>query len=139
MGIYPVNTPSILPPDPAPELRYPVYLSSEGTFEVTLELGPVMDFVPGRGMRIAVSFDDQAPQVLDVFAHRETDGFLGRNWASQVARDNVRFLRSTHHLKEAGPHTLTIAMVDPGIVVQKIVISSRIVPDSYFGPPESVR
>jgi len=136
LAIYPVTAASILPPAPAPQLEYPVYLPRSGTWEVTLVLGPVMDFVPDRGMRIAVSFDDESPQVLDLFANREAETFLGRDWMSQVTRDNVRSLRSSHKLQSAGPHTLKIAMVDPGIVVQKIILNDRKLPESYFGPPE---
>ena len=133
LAIYPVTAASILPPAPAPQLEYPVYLPRNATYEVTLVLGPVMDFVPDRGMRIAVSFDDGKPQVLDLFGNRGAETFLGR---SQYPRDNVRYLRSSHQVTAAGPHTLKIAMVDPGIVVEKIIITDRPLPESYFGPPE---
>jgi hypothetical protein len=133
LAIYPVTAASILPPAPAPQLAYPVYLPRNATYEVTLVLGPVVDFVPDRGMRIAVSFDDGKPQVLDIFGLRGAETFLGR---SQYPRDNVRYLRSAHQVTAAGPHTLKIAMVDPGIVVEKIIINDRPLPESYFGPPE---
>jgi hypothetical protein len=32
---------------------------------------------------------------------------------------------------------LKISMVDPGIVLQKLIISNARLPESYFGPPES--
>ncbi|MBK9989253.1 MAG: glycosyl hydrolase 115 family protein [Verrucomicrobia bacterium] len=132
VAIYPVTAPSILPPAQAPTLEYPVYLPRRGRYTVTLILGPVMDFVSDRGMRIAVSFDEQAPQVQDLFADRAGESFLGRG---QYARDNARYVRSSHQL-EAGPHVLKIAMVDPGIVVQKVIISDGRLPESYFGLPE---
>lgn len=96
-----------------------------------------MDFVPDRGMRIAVGFDDQPAEVLDVFANRAAQTFLGEGWSAHATRDNARYLRSSHKLKNAGPHTLKISMVDPGIVLEKIVISDTKLPESYFGPPES--
>jgi hypothetical protein len=136
LEVYPVTAASVLPPAAAPQLDYPVYLPRSGTYEVTLVLGPVMDFVPNRGMRIAVAFDDHRPQVLDIFADREAETFLGRGWWFQFTRDNVRYLRSSHKLTAPGPHTLKIAMVDPGIVVEKIIITDRPLPVSYFGPPE---
>ncbi len=102
LGIYPVTAESILPPAAAPRLEYPVYLPRSGTYEVTLVLGPVMDFVPDRGMRIAVSFDDETPQVLDIFADRAAETFLGAGWWNQFTRDNVRFLRSSHELATLG-------------------------------------
>ncbi len=136
LAVYPVTAASVLPPAPAPRLEYPVYLPRTGTYEITLVLGPVMDFVPDRGMRIAVSFDEAKPQILDIFANREEQTFLGPAWWNQFTRDNARYLRSSHVLTTAGPHTLTIAMVDPGIVVEKIIISDRRLPESYFGPLE---
>jgi hypothetical protein len=137
MSIFPVTAESVLPPNPAPRLEYPVFLPRAGSYEVTLVLGPVMDFVPGRGMRIAVAFDDQAPQVLDIFADRAGETFLGKNWWSQFTRDNVRYLRSSHALAAPGPHLLKVSMVDPGIVVQKVSISDTKLPECYFGPPEA--
>jgi hypothetical protein len=110
-------------------------------------LGPVLNFVPHRGMRIAVSFDDQPPQVLDLFAEQGGAPFGFRFPGPDAARDNARFLRSTHQLAAAGPHVLKLAMVDPAMVVQKIIVEPvRRGPgfrglrpaESYFGPPESL-
>lgn len=139
MSVFPVTAKSILPPHAAPQLEYPVYLPKDGSFEVTLILGPVMDFVPDRGMRIAVFFDDETPQVLDIFADRDAETFGSKNWWSGFTMDNARILKSSHFIKTAGPHTLKIRMVDPGIVVEKVMISDRPLPSSYFGPPEDKR
>lgn len=137
MTIHPVTAASVLPPAAAPSLEYPVYLPRAGRYTVTLVLGPVMDFVPDRGMRIAASFDAAAPQVLDLFTDRAAETFLGHNW-DRVTRDNVRYLRSTHEITAAGPHVFNLAMVDPGVVVQTIIISDQRLPESYFGPPHNL-
>jgi hypothetical protein len=137
--IYPATAKSVLPPQNAPQLKYPLYLPRRGFYEVTLVLGPVMDFISNRGMRIAVSMDDEPPQVLDIFANRAAESFLGRVWANQVTRDNVRYLRSSHEISSAGAHTLTISMVDPNIAIEKIIVHDRPLPPSYFGPPEIER
>jgi hypothetical protein len=136
LAVYPVTAASILPPAASPRLEYPVYLPRGGNWEVTLVLGPVMDFVPERGQRVALAFDDELPQVRDIFANREAETFLGRGWWNQFTRDNARYLTSAHALTAAGPHTLKITMVDPGIVIQKIILHDRALPESYFGPPE---
>jgi hypothetical protein len=137
MAVYPVTASSMLPPTPAPTLEYPLFLPRGGTFNVTLILGPVMDFVPDRGIRIAVALDDEPPQVLDIFANRAAESFLGENWSAHAARDNARFIRSSHQVGAAGQHVLKLSMVDPGIVLQKIIIHDRPLPESYFGPLES--
>jgi hypothetical protein len=136
MTVQPATAASVLPPAPAPTLEYPVYLPRAGRYTVTLVLGPVMDFVPDRGIRIAASFDDASPQVLDIFTDRGAETFLGHNW-DRVTRDNVRYLRSTHEVAAPGPHVFKLAMVDPAVVVQSIIISDRRMPESYFGPPHA--
>ncbi|HEX2586516.1 MAG TPA: glycosyl hydrolase 115 family protein, partial [Steroidobacteraceae bacterium] len=135
MSVFPVTAASILPPSGAPQLIYPVWFPATGVVDVTLVLGPVMDFVPDRGMRIAVSFDDDTPRVIDIFSNRAAETFLSESWWSVFTKDNARYLRSSHKVTKAGDHVLKISMVDPGIVVQKIIVADSALPYSYFGPP----
>ena len=135
MSVVPVTAPSRLPPAEAPSLIYDLYVPRAGAYEVKLILGPVMDFMPDRGVRIAVAFDDDTPQVIDLFADRQAQTFLGAGWL-QAARDNVRIASSSHTLHDGGRHQLKVVMVDPGVVVQKIIISDTPLPASYFGPPD---
>lgn len=136
MGVYPVTAASVIPPAPAPTMEYPLLLPRDGKYQVTLILGPVMDFVPNRGMRIALQFDERPAEVLDIFADRESETFLSQNWWNRFTKDNARYLRSSRAELNAGPHTLKLSMVDPGVVVQKIIVSDAPLPESYFGPPE---
>jgi hypothetical protein len=43
-------------------LEHPVF-SAQRRPAVNLILGPMMDFVPGRGMRVVIAFDDQVAKV----------------------------------------------------------------------------
>ncbi len=133
MEIFPTTAESILPPNRAPCLEYPVYIAETGTVGVDVIIGPTLNFVPGRGLRLAVSFDGQTPQVLDAFPKIPEDY---NSWADAV-RDNVRTLRSSHEIKKPGRHTLKIAMVDPGVVLQKLIVYSNPLSESYFGPLEA--
>jgi len=47
-------------------------------------------------------------------------------------------MRFRQSVTEPGKHTLRITMVDPTLVVEKIVISNAPAPPSYFGPPAAV-
>ena len=49
-------------------------LSSAGRVVVSLVVAPTLDFVPGRGLRAAVSFDDEPPQEIDFLADRSQPG-----------------------------------------------------------------
>jgi hypothetical protein len=59
-------------------------------------------------------------------------------WEQSVG-DNVTMIVSKHQLAKPGAHVLKFWAVDPGVVVQKVVVDAGGVKPSYLGPPESFR
>ena len=98
---------------------------------------PTLNIIPARGLSLAVSLDDQPAQVVNAFAGQgaKEEDFLGRYHANNTA-SNSRTLRFTQNVSTAGKHTLKISMLDPTVVLEKIIISDKAVPASFFGPPE---
>ena len=131
MSVFPVNSPSLDPGGNSPSLEYRMYVFHAGKAEVDAVLGPTQNFVPDRGLRFAMAFDDQPPQVIDTLAHNS----LG-DWETTV-KDSVRHVKSNFTLAAPGYHTLRIWMVDPGIVLERLVVNLGGVKPSYLGPPES--
>jgi len=131
MAVFPFTAPSVLPPAGAPCLEYRMYLFDTGKATVDAIIAPTQNFVPGRGLRFAIAFDDQPPQVIDTLAQNTQ-----RDWETSV-KDSVRNILSTHTIAESGYHTLKFWMVDPGVVLQKLVVNLGGVKPSYLGPPES--
>ena len=131
MTILPCTAASGTPPRESPSLEYRMYLFDPGAVQVHTIIAPALNFVPGRGLRFAVSFDDQPPQVIDALAQNSL-----RDWEESV-KDSVRTVASTHSLAGSGYHVLKYWMVDPGIVLQKIVVDLGGLKPSYLGPPES--
>ena len=110
-----------------------MYLFDPGKVEVETILGPTLNFVPGRGLRFAVAFDDQAPQIIDALAQNSL-----QDWETSVKIMCARAFPSTS-VAGTGYHTLKLWMVDPGVVVEKIVVNLGGVKPSYLGPMESYR
>jgi hypothetical protein len=132
MSVFPVTAASVEKLDaPAATLEYRMYLFEGGKFNVEAILAPSLNFVPGRGLRFAISFDDQPPVVLDALEHHSD-----KDWAQAVS-DGVRKAQATLTVDGAGYHTLKFRMVDPGVVLEKLVVSQGRLPVSYLGPPES--
>jgi hypothetical protein len=161
MGIYPVTAPSATP-DNAPRLEYNIFLPRSGETKFCLGILPTQDINPARGFRIAVAIDGGKPVILDA-RQGYVDTFneytaanlsnslvlkalppLGPDYAlvsrSQSRRneifDNLRWLDLDLDVKKAGLHTLKVYMVDPEVVLERIVINPNDKYPSYFGAPD---
>jgi hypothetical protein len=133
MTILPCTAASATPQRDSPSLEYRMYLFDPRSVQVRTIVAPSLDFVPGRGLRFAVAFDDQPPQILDALAQNTQ-----HDWEESV-KDNVRTVVSTHSPGGSGYHVLKYWMVDPGVVLEKIVVDLGGLKPSYLGPPESWR
>jgi hypothetical protein len=129
MTVFPVTAASEM--DSKTSLEYRMYLYDSGDFELQMTLAPTLNFVPGRGLRFAISVDDGPRTMSDALQHNSD-----KDWAQAVS-DGVR--RVTMPLKIAAPgyHTLKVWAVDPALVVERLVVSHGPLKPSYLGPPES--
>lgn len=103
-------------------------------------MAPTLNFVAGRGLRFAVSWDDARPKMVTAVPENYSvgSGDLNRGWGATVS-DNVRKVATNFELTNPGEHTLKLWMVDPGVVLEKIVVDAGGMKRSYLGPPESFR
>ncbi|HEY5345072.1 MAG TPA: glycosyl hydrolase, partial [Verrucomicrobiae bacterium] len=120
----------------SPCLEYKMYLFSAGKLKVETTVAPTLNFIPGRALRYAVSFDDETPQVVTIVPANFNAGNGNQDWEEAV-KNNCRHVESTHTISAPGYHTLKIWMVDPAVVVEKIVVNCGGMKPSYLGPPES--
>ena len=134
----PVDALSATPGKDSPSLEYRMYLYTPGTLTANLIVSPTLNFVPGRGLRVAVSVDDEAPKTVDILPANYNAQNGNRDWEESV-RNNSRIVTSSHVAAAAGYHTLKVWMVDPAVVLQKIVVHTAESPKpvTYLGPPES--
>lgn len=131
MTTLPVDAPA----DGVPQMRleYQMQLASKGKVVVHVTLAPTQKIQPGPGLRYAISFDDDAPQIVNLHADRSE-----KAWERTVS-DGATVLTSEHVIESAGKHTLKFWVIDPALVLQKLVVDTGALRDSYLGPPESPR
>jgi hypothetical protein len=131
MAAFPVTVESQTPGGDAPHLEYKVHLSSSGKVKVKAYLAPTLDFANKGGLECAISFNDEQPQIVNLHPDTSADA-----WRAMVAI-NANIVTTEHEIDKPGEHTLKFWMVDPGVVVERLVIETGEVPPSYLGPPES--
>ncbi len=134
----PVDAPPATPGKDSACLEYQMYLFTAGRAEVTAITAPTLNFLAGRDLRLAVSFDDEPPQVVTLVPSGYQAMHANMDWEKAVG-DNARYVRTMHNVAQPGYHMLKIWMVDPGVVLQKLVVDLGGLKPSYLGPPESYR
>ncbi len=89
MAIFPVTAPSVAPPENSPRLEYQMYLFKPGDLQVQAILSPSLNVAPGRGLQLALSFDDQPPQIVTAVPKGYFVDNGVRDWEESV-RDSAR-------------------------------------------------
>jgi hypothetical protein len=113
-------------------LEYSVYFKSTGKFSVSVLASPSLNFNANKGLCYAISFDGGEEQIVNM-NHEYSIQEMER-W--QANRINVT--QTTHSIKASGLHKLRIHVLEPGIVLQKILIDTGGLKPSYLGAPQSI-
>lgn len=146
-----------------PTLEYQVLLPDTNTVTLCIGILPVQDVQPERGLRLAVQIDGQKPVVLDArqgfkdeFKEYTKENLAmspnlkplpeveknilltgyGQERHNEVF-DNMRWLTARLPVAGGGLHTLKIMMVDPEVVLERIIVNPDNAHPSYFGAPET--
>lgn len=136
---WPVTAPRQTPGGAGPRLEYEVSLLSTGEVTVWAYVSPRNPALATGGLRYAVSFGDDAPQTVDINAVTGADdGLMNKQWARNTS-DNVNVTATRHAIGRAGVHRLKFWMVDPTVVLQRLVIDTGGLTPTYLGPLESRR
>lgn len=134
----PVTAPRQQPGGASARLEYEMTLFSSGPVTVSAYLSPRNDVFGRGGLQYAVSFDDDAPQTVNITtATGADDGTMNRQWERNTS-DNVNLTLTRHTIARPGRHVLKFWAVDPTVVLQKLVVDTGGLRPSYLGPPESL-
>jgi Gylcosyl hydrolase family 115 C-terminal domain len=137
MMAVPVTAPSQQPGGASPRLEYTMTLFTTGQVKVWAYLSPRANVRPTDGLHYAISIDDSSPQIVNITtASGASDATMNRQW-ERIISDNVNLTTTTHTIGPPGTHTLKFWMVDPTVVLQKLVVDTGGLKPSYLGPPES--
>lgn len=158
MGVWPVTAQSH-PDGDGPTLEYEVSFANEGAHKLALGILPTNDVNPARGLRVGIQVGEGPMQTIDA-RQGYVDTFSEYNEAnisrSNVLKplpvpardiylsgfrqpmrseifDNLRWLSIDLDIPSAGPQTIKVVMIDPEIVVEKLVFDPDNEHPSYHG------
>jgi hypothetical protein len=114
-----------------PSIEYELYLRTPGTVKVHAYFSPTLNYPGKEGLHYAMSFNKEVPVVVNAHAD-ESDPV----WYQMVG-DKIMVHTTEHTIGAAGVHTLKYHMVSPGLVLQKIVVDTGGLKQTYLGPEES--
>ncbi|HEX7316358.1 MAG TPA: glycosyl hydrolase 115 family protein [Pyrinomonadaceae bacterium] len=117
----------------APALEYTMHLFRAGEFELTFYLVPTHPVRGASGLRFACSFDGAQPRELAASAGVEV---TSKEWSRNVLNATTK-VTTTVKLDAPGAHVLRVYMLDPGVVLDKVVLNTGGLRPSYLGPPET--
>jgi hypothetical protein len=134
---FPVTAARQTPGGESPRIEYNLHTFTSGPVRVWAYLSPRNNVLHSDGLKYAVSIDDAEPQIVNVTT--ALNGIpTNRSWERNTS-DNVNLTSTEHVLASPGEHTLKFWMVDPTVVLQKLVVDTGGLRPSYLGPPESAR
>jgi len=140
---FPVTASIQTPRGESPHLEYKIYFFSKGNIKVSAYFSSTLQF-HNNILHYALSFDDEKPNMLEMNPNPNyADLNRDPEWNKWVS-NNINIETSVLKVANQGIHILKFWMVEPGIDLQKIVISIEKpingiggVKPSYLGPPES--
>ena len=111
-------------------LEYDLNFESAGEFLLHILVSPSLNFNANKGLRYAVSFDGGKEQVVNI------NGKYNQRLMEKWQANSINETLTTHKIETTGKHTLRFRVLEPGIVLQKIMIDLGGLKKSYLGAPE---
>jgi hypothetical protein len=129
---FPVTSSSQLS-NTSPHLEYDIYTSSKDSLKLLTYFSPTLNFHHSpNGLQFAVSIDNETPQIVSL--NKEDNGDIMYNWVA----NNIIIKTTNHFIAQPGKHIVKYWMIDPGIILQKLVVDFGGLKQSYLGPQETI-
>ncbi|MGQ1889180.1 glycosyl hydrolase 115 family protein [Thermophagus sp. OGC60D27] len=110
-------------------VEYDFFAENDGEITIYTYMLPLFPKDSAHDTRYGVQVDDMEPVV-----HSNSVKEYSKEWAQNVLR-NSAINETKFVIDNPGKHTLKIISIDPGMIIQKIVIDFGGLKKTYLGPP----
>jgi len=132
---FPVTAPTQKITTNSAHLQYDIYTDSRDSVKINAYFSPSLNFHnTDEGLQYAISIDDEAPQIISINKEdRNTGTGIWNKWVGE----SIIIKTSRHKISQPGKHIVKYWMVNPGVVLQKLVLDFGGLEPSYLGPTET--
>ena len=132
---FPVTSPIQKITPTSAHLEFEVYTYSKDSLKINTYFSPTLNYYnTDDGLQYAISIDNEAPQIISINKEdRNTGAGIWNKWVGE----NIIIKTSRHKISQPGKHIVKYWAVNPGVVLQKLVLDFGGVEPSYLGPPET--
>lgn len=120
---------------PKPEdkiyLEYNIETTSIGEFPIHILVSPTLNFNQNKGLRYALSVDGGEEQIVNI--NEKYNMRQMEKWQANSINETI----TKHLFTNTGTHTIRFRVLEPGIVLQKMMIDMGGLKKSYLGAPEN--
>jgi hypothetical protein len=113
-------------------VEYELHTYDSNYIKLNTYFSPTLDFHNTGGLKCALSIDDDPPQIININEGQNNS----KTWSNWVA-NNIIVKTTNHFISKPGRHIIKYWMIDPGIVLQKIIADLGGFKTSYLGPEET--
>jgi hypothetical protein len=114
-------------------LEYNVLFTSSGKHEIHVLVSPTLNFNANQGLRYAISVNGMPEQLVNI--NKTYTMHDMEQWQAK----SINSTSTLHLINKTGYYTIRVRVLEPGMVIQKIIIDTGGLKPSYLGPPESSR
>jgi len=132
---FPVTAPIQKITSTSAHLEYEVYTYSKDSIKINAYFSPTLNYYnTNEGLQYAISIDNETPQMISINKEdRNTGAGIWNKWVGE----NIIIKASRHKISQLGKHIVKYWTVNPGVVLQKLVLDFGGLKPSYLGPPET--
>lgn len=119
-----------------PELLYRFYTFTSAVAKISIYFGASLNVDPTRPLKYGLSLDNGVVSTVQPVPLTNL-GTTPTGWTDAVNKNTWK--SDIYRTTSAGSHALHIWLLEPGLVIQRVVIDLGGVKTSYLGPPESYK
>lgn len=119
VGVFPIQLLQLAPQDildKSPYLEYRFPVDKSGKFRIEFKVLPGYSITGDKHLKLAFGLENQMPRIISVIRDTESD-----NWKQEVLSGEVT-MQDTINFRKSGNQRLRVYMVEPGVIVDQILI-----------------